>query len=155
MSKGEKLACISFSRTQIKAWYTGYKETWKEEQTCLWGTSIFTCLEPVLMNHPFGLPPIRRPSSIEDQGLSHPYYPILGEHHFVSTSCLPKPCSCCSICSCSCWILLVFVTEKVPLISLLLKTKIAPGCMCTIYLYICINKKHANQYVIAYPIGYC
>jgi hypothetical protein len=77
---------------------------------------MLSCLETIFMHDPVRFPTIGCSSLVEHQSLSHPYDSVLGKHGLVPSRCLPESGSSGSISPRSSWILLIFVTEEVPLI---------------------------------------
>ena len=85
------------------------------------------------MHDPIRFLSIWSPAFVEDEGFSHTYEFEFLIHGLVSAGCLPKPGYGCSIRPRPCRILLIFVTEEVPLILLFISDSAA---LCTSFIKI-------------------
>ena len=82
------------------------------------GGLLKSTLHPVLMHHPLRLPPLRGPSLVEHQCLPHPYEAVLHIDWLVPSGGLPETGRRCSVGASARRVLLVLVTEEVPLVLL-------------------------------------
>lgn len=79
---------------------------------------MFRSLEAVFVDDPIRFPSIGSSASVKDEGLPHPDdRPVVSREYGLVPACgLPEPVSCGSVSSCPRRILLVLVTEEVPLL---------------------------------------
>ena len=73
-------------------------------------------LKPVLMHDPIGLLSMWGSTLVENQCLPHSNSSKATVDNLIAPSGFPEPCCGGAICSCPCGVLLIFVTEEVPII---------------------------------------